>query len=120
MGATKTRRQLNAAGTAVAINTVVSATEWDTRTLYFGSRLIVKITNGPSAPSTAPTVAFFVGGATGEKAYVTGSAGDTVANSVNYAHYILEQGDMFVNADVKGGLSNGSTIEVYALEATGL
>ncbi len=120
MTATKNRRQLTAAGTAVGASVTVSATELNATALYFGTRVVVKITNGASAPTTAPIVTFYTGGVTGEKAQVWTGAGDTTANSVNYPSFVLEQGDMFVNVDVKGGATNGSIIEVYALEATGL
>jgi hypothetical protein len=120
MAATKNRRQLTAAGTTVAANASVAAGEWNISTAYLGSRMVVRITNGASAPTTAPTVKFFAGGVTGEKVLVWTASGDTVANSVTDLTFVSEQGDMFLNATVTGGATNGCTFEAFGLEATGL
>jgi hypothetical protein len=120
MAATKNRRQLTAAGTAVGAAASVSAGEWNISAAYFGSRLVVRITNGGAAPTTVPTVKFFTGGVAGEKVLVYTAAGDLVANSVNDWSFVSEQGDMFLNATVTGGATNGCTFEAFGLEATGL
>lgn len=119
--ATKTRRQLTASGTAVAINTSVNGGEFNISTAYFGSRYVVRITNGSSAPTVAPIVTFYTGGVSGEKIYAWSATGDTVASSVNDLSFVAEQGDMFLNAKVTlGAAVNGVTFEAIGLEATSL
>lgn len=119
--AAKNRRQLTAAGTTLAINSSVNAGEWNISTAYFGSRYVVRFTNGPSAPTVPPVVTFYTGGVSGEKVQVWTATGNTIASSVTDLSFISEQGDMFLNATVSlGAATNGITFEAFGLEATSL
>jgi hypothetical protein len=122
MAATKTRRQLLAAATALAINASVNATEWNNSTAYFGGRLIVRITYGASVPTIAPVVTYYTGGVTGEKIVAWAVAATVTASStVDVPSFVTEQGDMFLNVNVAlGAATNGCTVEIIALEATSL
>lgn len=119
MAATKSARVLKASQ-SLAANASLNADEWDVRSLYAGSRATVTITNGSSAPTTAPVVTFYVGEATGKKRRVWVGSGDTAANSVTDTHFTTEQGDMFVNITIQNGATNAITVEVNAQEATGI
>lgn len=119
MPASKTKKTL-LASQALAANASVNATEWDLRAAY-GGLATVKITNGPSAPTTPPVVKFFVGEDSGVKRLIWQGSGDTVANSiVDIPPFDAPSGTMFLNITITGGATNGSTVEAYGQELTGL
>lgn len=118
MSATKTSRTL-LASQALAAAASVNGTEWNLSTAY-GGRLCVRLTNGASAPTTAPAVTFYTGEASGVKRKLYSAAGDTVANSVTDLSCEYGLADMFGNVTITGGATNGITVEAYGQEATGL
>lgn len=121
MAATKTRKQLLAAGTALAINASVNAAEWNNSTAYFGGRLIVRITYTASVPTIAPVVTFYIGGVAGEKIVAWTATATVTASTTVDVVFVTEQGDMFLNANVAlGAATNGCTVEIIGLEATSL
>lgn len=117
MTITKTGTALAAAATTVAANTAVNATEWDLSAVDEGA-MLGKITNGPSAPTTAPVIVFYAGEATGVKREIYRMSGDTVANSVTPISCGLKRGYKFANATITGGATNGSTYELEGLSYT--
>ena len=117
MAATKTAKTL-LTSQALAAATAVNATEWNMSTSYGGSRLFVRLTNGATAPTTAPLVKFFSGEATGVKRLIYQASGDTVNSSVSDISCVFEQGDMFGNVTITNGATNGITVEAYGQEAS--
>lgn len=117
MAATKTKRVL-LTSQSLAAGASVNVTEWNLSTAYAGSRLVVRLTNGATAPTTVPIVNFYVGGATTEKYLLTPVSGDKVNASVNDVFFVYEQGDMFANATITNGATNAITVEAFGLEAT--
>jgi hypothetical protein len=118
MAATKTAKTL-LVSQALALATTVNATEWNLSTAY-GGLAGVKLTNGASAPTTAPTVTFYVGEASGTKRKLYTATGDTTASSVNDFVCELPQGAMFCNISITNGATNGITVEAYGQELTGI
>lgn len=102
---------------SLAAAAAVNATEWNISTAY-GGLLAVKITNGATAPTTAPTVAFYVGEATGTKRLFYKATGDTVNSSVNDLVCEMPPSTMFANCTITNGATNAVTVEVYAQELT--
>jgi hypothetical protein len=118
MAATKTQKVL-LASQALAANASVSAVEWNMSTAYGGS-LVVRLTNGASAPTTAPKVTFYSGDATGKKYLRYPVTGDTVNNSVTDIECEYGLQHMFANVTITNGATNAITVEVYGQEATGV
>lgn len=118
MPITKTARTL-LVSQALAAGASVSATELNLSTAP-AARIFVKITNGATAPTTAPSVTFYTGEATGVKRDIYTVAGDIVANSVRHLPCRFSLPDMFANVTITAGATNGCTVEVYAQEATTL
>jgi hypothetical protein len=116
MASTKTQKAL-LASQSLAAATSVNATEWNMSTAY-GGRAVVRLTNGASAPTTAPTVKFYTGDATGKKYLLYTATGDTTASSVNDVSCEYGLADMFANVTVTNGATNAITVEVYGQEAT--
>jgi len=83
-----------------------------------GARVFVRITNGASAPTTPPSVIFYTGEATGVKREIHRAQGDVAASSVKDIPCRFSLPDMFVNATITAGATNGCTVEAYAQEAT--
>lgn len=117
MAITKTARTL-LASQSLAAATSVSATELNLSTAAAGTVVFVRLTNGATAPTTAPTVSFYSGEATGVKRLRYQVTGDTVNSSVNDRAFVTEQGEMFVNVTITNGATNAITVEAYAQEAT--
>lgn len=118
MAATKTAKTLltsQALGAAASVN----STEWNMSTAY-GGLAAVKLTNGGSAPTTAPIVKFYVGESTGTKRLFYTASGDTTASSVNDIVCELPASTMFCNITIVNGATNGITVEAYGQELTGL
>ena len=115
MAATKTARALYNANPGAG--TAADATEWNLSTAY-GGLLTIVITNGGSAPTTAPTVIVYTGDATGVKRQYWTASGDTTAGSVNTFSINLPPAAMFVNVHVLSGATNGSTYTVEGQELT--
>lgn len=118
MAATKTAKTLlasQALGAAASVN----ATEWNMSAAY-GGLACVKLTNGGTAPTTAPVVKFYVGEATGTKRLFYTASGDTVNSSVNDIVCDIPPGAMFVNVTITNGATNGITVEAYGQELTGI
>jgi hypothetical protein len=118
MAASKTAKTLLASQSLAAAGNV-NATEWNLSAAY-GGLAAVKLTNGGSAPTTAPTVKFYVGEATGVKRLFYTATGDTTASSVNDIVCELPLGAMFCNITITGGATNATTVEAYGQEATGI
>lgn len=116
MAATKTSKTLYASA-SLAAATSVNATEWSMTTCY-GGLAAVKLTNGATAPTTAPTVTFYVGESTGTKRTFFTATGDTVNNSVK--HFVVEipPSAMFCNITILNGATNAITVEAYGQELT--
>lgn len=114
----KTNTSLAATATAVAAATAVNATEWDMSALFSGL-LIGKITNGGSAPTTAPVVVFYGGETTGVKRELWRMSGDTVANSVTSIVFRVPKEIKWQNVTITGGATNGSTWELMGLGFVG-
>lgn len=102
---------------SLAAATTVNATEWNLSTAY-GGLSAVKITNGASAPTTAPVVKFYVGESTGTKRLFYTASGDTVNNSVTDIVCELPLGTMFSNITITNGATNSVTVEAYGQELT--
>ena len=118
MAATKTAKTL-LASQSLAAGASVNITEWNMTTAY-GGILFVKLTNGASAPTTAPVVTFYSGETTGTKRTEYTVAGDTVNSSVNHPSCRYELGHMYANATITNGATNAITIEAYGQEATAI
>ncbi len=118
MAASKTAKTLYVSASLAAAASV-NAIEWNMSAAY-GGRLFVKLTNGASAPTTAPVVKFYSGESTGTKRLLFTASGDTVANSVTDISCEYGLADMFANVTVTNGATNAITVEAYGQEATGL
>lgn len=118
MAATKAQKVL-LASQSLAAAASVNTTEWNMSTAY-GGRAFVRLTNGATAPTTAPTVKFFSGDATGKKYLLFTATGDTVANSVTDLSCEYGLADMFANATITNGATNAITVEAYGQEASAL
>lgn len=116
MAATKNSRTL-LASQSLSAGASVNASEWNLSTAY-GGLATVKLTNGASAPTTAPVVKFYVGEATGVKRLLYQAAGDTVNNSVNDIVCEIPSSAMFVNVTITDGATNSITVEAYGQELT--
>lgn len=119
MAVTKTSRTL-LTSQSLAAGASINAAELDLRTAVAGTIVFVKLTNGSSAPTTAPVVTFYSGEATGVKRKRYQAAGDTVANGINEPYFVADQGDMYVNVSIQNGATNSITVECYAQEATSI
>jgi len=97
----------------------VNATEWNKSTAY-GGRAFVRLTNGATAPTTAPVVKFYSGEATGIKRLLYTASGDTVNGSVTDIPCYYELADMFINITITNGATNAITVEAYGQEATSI
>jgi hypothetical protein len=118
MAATKAQKVL-LTSQSLAAGASVNLTEWNMSTAYGGS-IIVRITNGASAPTTAPTVKFYSGDATGKKYGRSQASGDTVNSSVNDLECEYSVQHMFANGTITNGATNAITVEAYGQEASGL
>ena len=116
MAATKTSKTLDTSA-SLAAATARNATEWDMSTAY-GGLACVKLTNGATAPTTAPVVKFYVGEATGVKRLLYQASGDTTNNSINDIICDIPPSAMFVNITVTNGATNAITVEAYGQELT--
>lgn len=116
MAATKTARTL-LTSQSLAAATAVNTTELNLSTAY-GALVSVKLTNGATAPTTAPVVSFYVGEATGVKRLFYTAQGDTVNSSVNSINCDMPADAMFVNVTITNGATNAITVEAYAQELT--
>lgn len=102
---------------ALASGASVNATEWDLSTAY-GGLAAVKLTNGGTAPTTAPVVKFYVGESTGTKRLYYQASGDIVNSSINDIICELPPGTMFANITITWGATTGGTVEAYGQELT--
>lgn len=116
MAASKTAKTL-LTSQSLAAATAVNATEWNLTTAY-GGLVGVKLTNGASAPTTAPIVVVYVGESTGTKRKWYTASGDTVNNSVNDIVCEIPAGAMYVNVTITNGATNAITVEAYGQELT--
>ena len=116
MAASKTSKTLRASA-SVSAGATASCTEWNMSTCY-GGLAVVRLTNGASAPTTAPVVKFYVGDATGVKRLFFQQSGDTTNNSVNDIVCELPMSTMFCNIDIVNGATNSITAEAYGQELT--
>lgn len=116
MAATKTSKTL-LTSQSLAAATAVNVTEWNMSTAY-GGLAAVKLTNGATAPTTAPIVKFYVGEATSIKRLLYTASGDTVNNSANDIVCEIPASAMFVNITITNGATNAITVESYGQELT--
>lgn len=116
MASTKTSKTLYASA-SLAAATSVNVTEWNMTTCY-GGLACVKLTNGATAPTTAPTVTFYVGEASGTKRKLYTASGDTVNNSVNDIVCEIPPSAMYCNITILNGATNAITVEAYGQELT--
>ena len=114
MAATKTSKTLLTSQSLAAAATV-NVTEWNMSTAY-GGLAAVKLTNGATAPTTAPTVTFYVGEATGVKRVFYTASGDTVNSSVTHIVVDLPAGVMFSNITIVNGATSAITVEAFGQE----
>lgn len=113
---TKTAKTLLTSQSLAAGGTV-HATEWNMSTAFAGS-IFVKITNGGTAPTTAPVVTFYAGEATGVKRKLYSLPGDTTNGSVNDFECQYGMQHMFANASITNGSGQAITVEISGQEAT--
>lgn len=118
MAITKTPRTL-LASTVLTQGQVITATELNLSTSP-GARVFVKITPNGVAPSTAPSVKFFSGEATGVKRDLYTASGDLSATVASHFSCRYSLPDMFANVTITAGATQGCTVEVFAQEATTL
>lgn len=116
MAISKTARTL-LASQSLAAATAVNATELNLSTTG-GGLASVKLTNGASAPTTAPIVKFYTGESTGTKRLYWQASGDTVNNSVTEINCRFPKEVMFANITITNGATNAITVESYAQEFT--
>lgn len=116
MAAAKTSKTL-LASQSITAGSSQNTTEWNLSAAY-GGLATVKLTNGASAPTTAPVVKFYVGEATGVKRLLYTASGDTVNNSVNDVVCEIPPGVMFFNITITDGATNAITAEAYGQELT--
>lgn len=119
MAVVKTARTL-LASQSLAAGASVNVTELNLSTAIAGTVVFVKLTNGATAPTTAPNVKFYSGEATTVKRKRYEANGDIVNSSVNEPYFVTSQGDMFVNVTITNGATNAITVECYAQEASSL
>jgi hypothetical protein len=119
MAASKTAKTLLASQSLAAAGSV-SATEWNMSTAY-GGLAAVKLSLPGSAPTTAPTVTFYVGESTGTKRkFYTASASTTSGDYPMDFVCELPPSAMFANITITNGATNGITVEAYGQELTGI
>lgn len=116
MASTHTSRTLRASA-SLAAGTAALCTEWNNSTTY-GGIAAVRLTNGASAPTTAPLVQFYVGEATGVKRLYYTASGDTVNSSVIDIECEIPPTAMFVNVTITNGATNAITADAFAQELT--
>lgn len=116
MPITKTARTL-LVSQSLAAGAAINSSELNLSTAA-GAEVFVRITNGATAPTTAPVATFFAGEATGVKRRRYTASGDTVANSVTDIPCTFSLHNMFANVTITNGATNPITVEVYAQEAT--
>ena len=107
------------ASQSLAAGASVNATEFNLSTAYRG-RIFVKLTNGATAPTSAPIVKFFVGEATGTKRLLYTASGDTVGASVTDLSCEYSLADMFANVTITNGAGSAITVEVVGEATTGV
>ena len=118
MAITKTARTL-LSSQSLAAGATITATELDLLTAP-AAEVCVRITNGATPPTTAPTAIFFSGEASGVKRRRYIATGDLVANSVTDIPCSYGLRHMFANVTIVAGSTQGCTVEVFAQEATTL
>ena len=116
MPTTHTLRTIRTSASLAAATAAVG-TEWNNSTAY-GGVVTVRLTNGATAPTTAPLVQFFVGEATTVKRQYYAQSGDIVNSSVNDIVCEIPAGAMFVNVTITNGATNAITAEAFAQELT--
>jgi len=116
MASTKTSKTLYASA-SLAASTAVNTTEW-TMTTCYGGLAAVKLTNGATAPTTAPVVKFYVGEASGTKRLLYQAAGDTTNSSVSDIICEIPPSAMYCNITITNGATNAITVEAYGQELT--
>lgn len=116
MAATKTAKTL-LTSQSLAATIGVFATEWSMSTAY-GGLVGIKLTNGSTAPTTAPVVKIYVGEATGVKRLFYTASGDTVNSNATDIVCEIPASAMFVNITITNGATNAITVEAYGQELT--
>lgn len=104
------------ASQALAAATAVRTPETALST-FDGFKVFIRLTNGATAPTTAPVVAFYASdrtGATADKYLQYTASGDIVANSVTDITFRHDKEDMFAVAKITWGATTGGTVEAYA------
>lgn len=104
---------------SLAAGGTINAAELNLSTAYAG-QIFVKLTNGATAPTTAPTVTFYTGEATGIKRVKFITTGDTTNSSINDRFCQYGLADMFANVTILNGATNPITVEIYASSDTAI
>lgn len=117
MASTKTSKTLKASA-SLAASTSVDAAEWNMSTSY-GGIAAVKLSLPGSVPTTAPTVTFYVGEATGIKRKFLTLYGSTTSGDYPIDLICeLPPSVMFSNITILNGATNSITVEAYGQELT--
>ena len=114
MAATKSQSTIIAAGTSNAASGTTTGTFVDLRTAY-GALVTIKLTNGSTAPSVAPTATVSVTGDNGttfKTFYAVG--GDLNPSSINQFAIDIPAAAMGVNVVVTGNTGQAITCEAFA------
>lgn len=120
MAATKTNNTIIAAATSNTASGTTTGTFLSLATAY-GALVTIKLTNGGTPPTIAPTATVFLsgdGGTTMKKFYPV--AGDLVASSVNEFAIDIPPAAMGVNVVVMGNTGQAITCEAFAEVLTGI
>lgn len=124
---TKTSRTIIAEGTINAAGGTTRGT-LDHRTAHGGGRMTIKITNGPTGPTTPATVNIMIAHDAGPTpaAGAAGSVWKTVwsfaaaagNNAITEVPFTTEQGDMHYQIEVTGNTGQAVTCEAFLSEVT--
>jgi hypothetical protein len=87
-------------------------------TAVYGGEILYKITNGVSAPTTAPTIEIQASHDNSNWYRAALVAGDIVASSVNSLPIPVPIARMYVRSICTAGATNGSTMEVNMEQVT--
>lgn len=117
MASTHTLKALYTA-TTISASATASCTEW-ANTITYGGLATVSLSLPGSAPTTAPTITFYSGEATGVKRQFY-----KVAGSITSGDYPMDitceypASAMYINITVTNGATNTLTVEMKAQELT--
>jgi phage tail sheath gpL-like len=124
----KAAYQLIAAGTSNAAGATTRGTA-DLRTV-FGGVLTIKVTNGATGPTVAPTINILIAhtSVTTPTAASAGTnwktiasfGGDSVNNSINEWNYEVPAGIMHIEVEITGNTAQAITCEAFMSQITSI